>query len=169
MRDSGPVSPMREGDSGRISPKREHDSGPVSPKREREGGPWSRDEWEVALADGAVYRIFRDRVTDLGQLPLGDAAQGGDHGRNFRVGKAVEDLQPLLARDGQAAVLEDLQVMRHIGKSQAAGAWAIASISSSRLGWAMPLPARARWAKSCCLGEGFDMQLYYQAQCAPPQ
>lgn len=75
MRDSGPVSPMREGDSGRISPKREHDSGPVSPKRERdpgqvspkrerEGGPWSRDEWEVALADGAVYRIFRDRVTD---------------------------------------------------------------------------------------------------------
>jgi protein ImuB len=25
---------------------------------------WSRDEWEVALDDGAVYRIFRDRVTD---------------------------------------------------------------------------------------------------------
>lgn len=30
----------------------------------REGGPWNRDEWEVALADGAVYRIFRDRLTD---------------------------------------------------------------------------------------------------------
>ena len=30
----------------------------------REGGPWSRDEWDVALADGAVYRIFRDRATD---------------------------------------------------------------------------------------------------------
>jgi protein ImuB len=32
--------------------------------RRREGGAWSRDEWDVALADGAVYRIFRDRVTD---------------------------------------------------------------------------------------------------------
>jgi protein ImuB len=27
-------------------------------------GPWSRDEWDVALSDGASYRIFRDRVTD---------------------------------------------------------------------------------------------------------
>jgi len=27
-------------------------------------GPWSRDEWDVALGDGAVYRIFRDRTTD---------------------------------------------------------------------------------------------------------
>lgn len=27
-------------------------------------GPWSRDEWDVALADGALYRIFRDRTTD---------------------------------------------------------------------------------------------------------
>lgn len=39
-----------------------------SPKRHRSmcegGGPWSRDEWDVALADGAVYRIFRDRVTN---------------------------------------------------------------------------------------------------------
>jgi protein ImuB len=25
---------------------------------------WNRDEWDVALADGAVYRIFRDRDTD---------------------------------------------------------------------------------------------------------
>ena len=25
---------------------------------------WSRDEWDVALNDGAVYRIFQDRVTD---------------------------------------------------------------------------------------------------------
>ena len=31
---------------------------------DREDGAWSRDEWDVALADGAVYRIFRDRVTD---------------------------------------------------------------------------------------------------------
>jgi protein ImuB len=25
---------------------------------------WNRDEWDVALNDGAVYRIFRDRITD---------------------------------------------------------------------------------------------------------
>jgi len=27
-------------------------------------GAWNRDEWDVALSDGAVYRIFRDRETD---------------------------------------------------------------------------------------------------------
>jgi len=26
--------------------------------------PWNRDEWDVALSDGAVYRVFRDRDTD---------------------------------------------------------------------------------------------------------
>ena len=25
---------------------------------------WDRDEWDVALSDGAVYRVFRDRATD---------------------------------------------------------------------------------------------------------
>jgi len=25
---------------------------------------WNRDEWDAALGDGAVYRIFRDRETD---------------------------------------------------------------------------------------------------------
>jgi protein ImuB len=29
-----------------------------------EAPPWNRDEWDVALNDGAVYRIFQDRVTD---------------------------------------------------------------------------------------------------------
>ena len=24
---------------------------------------WDRDEWDVALADGAVYRIFQNRET----------------------------------------------------------------------------------------------------------
>jgi len=24
---------------------------------------WDRDEWDVALSDGAVYRIFQDRAT----------------------------------------------------------------------------------------------------------
>lgn len=26
--------------------------------------PWNRDEWDVALSDGAAYRIFRERDTD---------------------------------------------------------------------------------------------------------
>ena len=26
--------------------------------------PWDRDEWDVALGDGAVYRIFQDRHTE---------------------------------------------------------------------------------------------------------
>jgi protein ImuB len=29
-----------------------------------EAGEWDRDEWDVALSDGAVYRIFRDRSAD---------------------------------------------------------------------------------------------------------
>ncbi len=28
------------------------------------GASWDRDEWDVALGDGGVYRIFRDRVCD---------------------------------------------------------------------------------------------------------
>jgi hypothetical protein len=28
------------------------------------GGPWNRDEWDVSLSDGAVYRIFQDRASD---------------------------------------------------------------------------------------------------------
>src|SRR3954471_8327090 len=27
-------------------------------------GTWNRDEWDVALSDGAVYRVFRDRAAD---------------------------------------------------------------------------------------------------------
>ena len=26
--------------------------------------PWDRDEWDVSLADGGVYRIFHDRRVD---------------------------------------------------------------------------------------------------------
>ena len=37
---------------------------PARDRRRRDLGPWSRDEWDVSLADGAVYRIFRDRTTD---------------------------------------------------------------------------------------------------------
>jgi protein ImuB len=27
-------------------------------------GAWNRDEWDVSLSDGAVYRVFRDRDAD---------------------------------------------------------------------------------------------------------
>jgi protein ImuB len=29
-----------------------------------EGAGWNRDEWDVSLSDGAVYRVFRDRDAD---------------------------------------------------------------------------------------------------------
>jgi hypothetical protein len=33
---------------------------PIQPK----SSAWDRDEWDVAVSDRAVYRIFRDRDTD---------------------------------------------------------------------------------------------------------
>jgi len=65
-----PKRDQRIRDVGLIPPPHEQpgrEGGLVPPKREqpgREGGSWNRDEWDVALGDGAVYRIFRDRVTD---------------------------------------------------------------------------------------------------------
>ena len=32
--------------------------------RDQSSGMWDRDEWDVALGDGGIYRIFRDRSTD---------------------------------------------------------------------------------------------------------
>jgi hypothetical protein len=40
---------------------------PGSPERGRaaaESKGWNRDEWDVALSDGALYRIYRDRATE---------------------------------------------------------------------------------------------------------
>jgi protein ImuB len=34
------------------------------PGRAGRDGPWDRDEWDVALGDGGIYRIFRDRTRD---------------------------------------------------------------------------------------------------------
>ncbi len=28
-------------------------------------GAWDHDEWDVTLSDGATYRVFRDRRTDV--------------------------------------------------------------------------------------------------------
>ncbi len=41
----------------------EGEAGPVRRSAKREGG-FDRDEWDVALADGALYRLFQDRVTE---------------------------------------------------------------------------------------------------------
>jgi len=35
-----------------------------APHSSYQAARWSRDEWDVSLSDGAMYRIFRDRVTD---------------------------------------------------------------------------------------------------------
>jgi protein ImuB len=39
-------------------------TGPTSPGGDRAGTGWDRDEWDVALKDGSVCRIFRDRSRD---------------------------------------------------------------------------------------------------------
>ena len=51
------------GESGRSgreerSPHPPHQAYPPHP------ASWDRDEWDVALADGAVYRIFQDRAAN---------------------------------------------------------------------------------------------------------
>ena len=50
----------RAGQAGRENPNR-----PVQPIQPLPAVlPWNRDEWDVALSDGAVYRIFFDHVTE---------------------------------------------------------------------------------------------------------
>jgi protein ImuB len=50
-----PEPASREG-SGRVEGR--------SPERAERVEGWSRDEWDVALADGGIYRIYRDRSRD---------------------------------------------------------------------------------------------------------
>ncbi len=38
-------------------------TGPVPPKLRSSEGGWNRDEWDVALASGAICRIFQERVS----------------------------------------------------------------------------------------------------------
>ena len=35
-----------------------------TPRAESKGKGWNRDEWDVALSDGALYRVYRDRTAD---------------------------------------------------------------------------------------------------------
>jgi protein ImuB len=37
---------------------------PCSGRVEGRNESWNRDEWDVALADGGIYRIYRDRSRD---------------------------------------------------------------------------------------------------------
>ena len=41
-----------------------HPTHPTHPTHATRPAPWNRDEWDVALSDGAAYRVFRDRDTD---------------------------------------------------------------------------------------------------------
>jgi hypothetical protein len=43
---------------------RSGEAGPVSPTPRSGEGGWNRDEWDVALASGAVCRIYQDRTTE---------------------------------------------------------------------------------------------------------
>jgi protein ImuB len=62
----GPASPRVEGlspERGQASPRvegRSPERGPAS----NGAVPWNRDEWDVALADGAIYRLCHDHVRD---------------------------------------------------------------------------------------------------------
>jgi len=38
-------------------------AGAAAPSSQLRRGGWNRDEWEVALGDGGLYRIFEDRDT----------------------------------------------------------------------------------------------------------
>jgi protein ImuB len=48
----------------RRSPQGEH--GLVTPKPRSGEGGWNRDEWDVALADGVTYRLYRERCVEGG-------------------------------------------------------------------------------------------------------
>ena len=56
VRQVGRVGQVRAGGAG---------AGHVAqPARPAPQSSWNRDEWDVSLSDGGVYRIFQDRDTD---------------------------------------------------------------------------------------------------------
>ena len=52
----GGEPPAPSDDSARGRPDRGH--------RVAESKGWNRDEWDLALSDGAVYRVYRDRISE---------------------------------------------------------------------------------------------------------
>jgi len=55
----------RSGESGRSeSPRASSTDSPTCLACPTRPTSWNRDEWDVSLSDGAVYRVFRDRDTD---------------------------------------------------------------------------------------------------------
>jgi hypothetical protein len=50
--------------AGQLPARRRPDAVPTALARRWIGVGWARDEWDVALSDGAVYRIYRDRSCD---------------------------------------------------------------------------------------------------------
>jgi hypothetical protein len=68
-RGQGPTAYTRGREStlepeGQRSASNERGWGPARTRNDNSGLYWNRDEWDVALSDGAVYRIFRDSATD---------------------------------------------------------------------------------------------------------
>jgi hypothetical protein len=64
---------MPGGSGGSESPRPSGTEDPTSrarptcqtrPTGQASAAPWDRDEWDVSLSDGAVYRVFRDRTAD---------------------------------------------------------------------------------------------------------
>ena len=50
---------------GRDPARAEREPSSASPRAHRSHAPgWDREEWDVSVSDGAVYRVFRDRETD---------------------------------------------------------------------------------------------------------
>src|SRR5262249_6909528 len=64
-RAGGPDGPGRSGGSDTSrAPRERNPTSQAHPTHLAHPAYWNRDEWDVSLSDGAVYRVFRDRETD---------------------------------------------------------------------------------------------------------
>ncbi len=63
---AGSDTGLRQAQAALSEPKGGTIAGCLTPgeKARKDAGGWDRDEWDVALAEGVVYRIFRDGVSD---------------------------------------------------------------------------------------------------------
>jgi nucleotidyltransferase/DNA polymerase involved in DNA repair len=60
---AGTAGAGRPGGAGRVGGGENADASQAARQVTTSGGPWDRDEWDVAMRDGTVYRIFRDGQT----------------------------------------------------------------------------------------------------------